>query len=93
MRPESPEALGFVTGLITVGYLVVSLFFLRFWRRVGDRLFLAFGGAFALLAAAQPIPLLFGIPSEFQAPVYLLRLAAFGLIIVAIVGKNLKNEP
>lgn len=40
----------FVSGLITMGFVVAGLFFLRFWRRAGDRLFAAFAVAFWMLA-------------------------------------------
>ena len=39
--------LDFLAGAITLGYLAASLFFIRFWRNTGDRLFIAFGVAFA----------------------------------------------
>jgi hypothetical protein len=78
-------------GAITMGYLVGGLFFLRFWARSRDLLFLAFACAFWLLAAGQTLVMFAGIPREDQAPIYLLRLAAFILIIVAIVSKNLRR--
>lgn len=88
---ESPQVFGFINGLITAGFLMAALFFLRFWRRTRDGLFAAFAGAFLLLAVAQPLPMLTGIPSESQAPIYLIRLAAFLLIIWAILRKNLRG--
>lgn len=88
---ETPQVWGFVNGLLTAGFLVAALFFFRFWRRTADGLFAAFGGAFVLLAIAQPLPMLTGIPSESQAPIYLLRLAAFLLIIWAILRKNMRR--
>jgi hypothetical protein len=78
----------FVSGLITMGYLIAGLFFLRFWARTRDLLFLAFAAAFWLLAANQGIVALIDIPREELSWVYLLRLAAFILIIAAIVLKN-----
>lgn len=80
---------GFVSGLVTAGYLIVGLFFLRFWRRNHDGLFLAFACAFGLMAANAAAPVVFDIPSESQGKVYLLRLAAFTLIILAVLRKNL----
>jgi hypothetical protein len=78
----------YVSGAITMGQLVAGLFFVRFWTRSRDRLFLAFAAAFWLLALNQGIIALAGIPREEQSWVYLLRLAAFLLIILAIVSKN-----
>ena len=78
----------YVSGAITMGQLIAGLFFLRFWTRTRDRLFLAFAAAFWLLALNQGIIALAGIPREEQSWVYVLRLGAFLLIIMAIVSKN-----
>ena len=45
----------FVSGLITMGFLVAAGFFARFWRRTADRLFLAFAIAFVLLASVPAV--------------------------------------
>ena len=82
----------FMAGALTVGYLIAALFFLKFWRRTGDGLFAVFAGAFALLAANQAAPVLFGIPDEAVGGVYLLRLGGFLLIIFAILRKNLRGS-
>lgn len=87
-----PAILGFFGGALTLGFLVASLFFLRFWRRTRDPLFMTFAAAFALLAVNQALPVVFNIPREDQSMVYLLRLAAFGLIIWAILRKNLRRQ-
>ena len=86
-----PLITGFVTGAITAGFVVAALFFLRFWLRTKDRLFAAFAAAFVLMAANQAAPLLLGIPDEMLGGAYLLRLAAFLLIIWAVLTKNLKR--
>lgn len=78
----------FASGLITMGFLVAGLFFLKFWSRSRDRLFLAFAAAFWLLALNQALLAIAGIPREEQSWLYLLRLAAFTLICVAIIYKN-----
>jgi len=79
----------FLAGALTLGYAVLGLFFLRFWRRTRDSLFASFAIAFALLALNTVAATLAG-PDEFRhASIYLLRLAAFGLIIAAIIRKNL----
>lgn len=88
MTGLDPVFSAFVAGVLTLGFLTVGLFFLKFWRRTKDRLFLAFAVAFALLAANAAIPVLLNIPSESQSYVYLLRLAAFVLIIAAVLRKN-----
>lgn len=78
----------FLSGAITCGFLVASLFFARFWHRTRDGLFAAFAAAFALLGLNQALLALSGMPVEERSPLYLIRLVAFLLIIVAIVRKN-----
>jgi hypothetical protein len=78
----------FVFGIITMGYVVAGLFFAKFWRRSRDPLFAIFAVAFWLLALNQAIVAVIDVPREEQSWAYLLRLAAFILIIVAIVYKN-----
>ncbi len=78
----------FLSGAVTLGFLVTGLFFLRFWKRTGDGLFVAFAFAFWLLGLNQALIALTDIPVEERSWLYLLRLAAFGLIIVSIWRKN-----
>ena len=78
----------FVFGIITMGYIVAGLFFAKFWRRSRDPLFAIFAVAFWLLALNQAIVAVLDVPREEQSWAYLLRLAAFVLIIVAIAYKN-----
>lgn len=78
----------FLAGAIMFGFLVAALFFLRFWRRTGDGLFLAFAIAFALLGVGQALQALASIPQEERSYIFLIRLAAFTIIIAAVVRKN-----
>jgi hypothetical protein len=78
----------FLSGAITMGFLVCAAFFMRFWSRTRDPLFLSFAVAFGLLAAGQAALALSGIPQEERSPLFLIRLAAFLLIIFAIWRKN-----
>ena len=78
----------FAFGMIATGYLVAGLFFAKFWSRTGDPLFVAFAVAFWLLALNQTLVVLLGAPREDQSWIYLLRLAAFTLISIAIIHKN-----
>ena len=81
----------FLSGAVTFGFLLAGLFFLRFWRRTGDGLFLAFAVAFWLLGLGQALLALANIPVEERSWVYLLRLSAFGIILVSIWMKNRKG--
>jgi hypothetical protein len=81
----------FASGLIALGFLVAGLFFLRYWRQTKDGLFAAFAAAFALLALNQTLLAFSRVPLEERSPLYLLRLAAFMVIIVAVLRKNLSG--
>lgn len=78
----------FLAGAVALGFFVCGLFFLRFWRRTRDPLFLAFALAFALLGTGQSILALANIPTEERGSIYLIRLTAFALILIAILRKN-----
>jgi hypothetical protein len=79
--------LEFLSGLVVMGYVIAGLFFLKFWSRTRDLLFGAFSAAFALLALEQAIIAVHGQREEL-APLYLVRLLAFILVIGAILWKN-----
>jgi hypothetical protein len=87
MSPSSGTVL-FVAGAMSVGYAMAGLFFLRFWWRTRDRLFAAFAGAFWLMALNQTVAGFSRYDHVENSAAYLLRLAAFALIIVAVLGKN-----
>jgi hypothetical protein len=82
----------FLSGAVALGFAVCALFFLRFWKRTREELFLAFAFAFLLLGLGQTILSLANIPTEERGPVYLLRLAAFLLILLAIYRKNRRSR-
>jgi hypothetical protein len=82
----------FSSGMITMAFLICGLFFLRFWARTRDLLFAAFAAAFWLLAANQGLVALVDIPREEESWLYLLRLAAFLIIVAAIVAKNVQRS-
>jgi hypothetical protein len=78
----------FIMGAITMGSTIVALFFLRFWKETGDRLFAMFAAAFLLLGITR-LGLAFSPDlSEGHTLWYWVRLAAFLVIIVAIIDKN-----
>ena len=78
----------FLSGAVTMGFLVASIFFLRFWKRTSDRLFLAFAIAFGLMAVNQALAQWLGAADERVGYTYLLRVLGYVLILVAIVDKN-----
>jgi hypothetical protein len=76
-----------VLGAIVMASATVGLFFFRFWRQTRDRLFATFALAFWVLALNWLALAIVG-SSEVRPLLYLMRLAAFSLIIVGIVDKN-----
>ena len=80
--------LDFLSGAITAGFAIAGFFFLRFWKRTRESLFLAFAVAFWLLGLGQALLTLTDIPVEERSWLFLLRLAAFSLILVSIWRKN-----
>ncbi len=81
----------FFSGMITMGYGIAGLFFLRFWKRTAESLFAFFAAAFFLLALGQGLVALSGLSREDLGVIYLLRLAAFTLLIIGIVRKNMSG--
>jgi hypothetical protein len=86
----APVAL-FIAGALAAGFAVAALFFLRFWVRTRDLLFAAFAVAFLLMAANQAVAGLAQTSRGEDPRAYLLRLAAFVVIIVAVIAKNSKD--
>lgn len=84
----SPGLAMFTAGAVSAGYVVAGLFFLRFWTRTRDRLFAAFAVAFWLMALNQVVTAFSRAANVENSAAYLLRLAAFVLIIIAVLSKN-----
>lgn len=82
----------FLSGAIFMGYVTCCCFFLRAHRQLHDPLFRWFGLAMALLAFERVAMAVLRLAREDQPAVYLLRLAAHVVIIVAIVRKNAADE-
>ncbi|MGJ4912948.1 DUF5985 family protein [Bradyrhizobium sp. HKCCYLRH2060] len=75
-------------GSVATCSLVVALFFLKFWRRTGDRFFLLFSAAFAVDSASRFLLAAVAVSDTTEPMYYLPRLVTFGLILTAIVQKN-----
>ena len=84
----------FIDGAIMLAFCAAGLFFLRFWTSTRDRLFLLFSIAFAAMAINRLFLtfLASGMDprSEHHALMYLIRLIAFVIILIAIIDKNLR---
>jgi len=78
----------FLLGVIVTASLTAGVFFLKFWRRTGDQLFLAFSVAFVIEGLNRIGFLFVDRPNEGNPIIYTVRLLAFLLIVAAIVWKN-----
>jgi hypothetical protein len=78
----------FFAGAASVSLLVIAMFFFRFWKRTRDRLFLFFASAFLILMLERLIRASMEIETEWAPYVYMVRLAAFVVIIIGVVDKN-----
>jgi hypothetical protein len=79
---------GFLLGVIVTSSLTAGVFFMKFWRRTGDPLFMAFSAAFIIEGFNRTGVLFVDRPNEGTPFIYTVRLLAFSLIIAAIVWKN-----
>ena len=77
----------YMHGALSLGCFAIALFFVRYHRLAKDELFLWFAGSFATLGFHWTV-LAFGAAPEHAHLLYLVRLAAFLLIVVAILRKN-----
>lgn len=77
-----------ITGMLMILSLVAALFFAISWRRTNDRFFLIFALAFTLLGIERLILGILNLPESPLLSIYIVRLIAFLLIIIAIVDKN-----
>jgi len=78
----------FLLGALFMGFTAIAMFFGRFYTRTRDRFFAWFSVAFAIMALNQAALLILGEASEYRSWVYVVRLAAFVIILLAILDKN-----
>jgi hypothetical protein len=78
----------FLLGVLAAFSAAIALFFLKFLRESGDRLYGFFSAAFAVLTLDWVARALLSPRHESQHYLFLIRLLAFLLIIAGIVVKN-----
>ena len=83
------HAIDFMRGATMMADLGVALFFFKYWKETGDRLFLFFSCAFVILAFSQKVVLFLGDNGEYAPYAYYMRFGAFILIVLGILGKNM----
>jgi hypothetical protein len=81
-----------LTGAIAMASATIAMFFLRFWRNTGDRFFLWFALSFGIEGAHRVYAALVFQDNEATPLHYLIRLLAYGLILWAILEKNLPRR-
>jgi hypothetical protein len=79
-------------GGVAVMSLFVGLFFYRFWHHTRDRFFMYFAWAFWIEGANRVVLALAPQASEHEPLLYVFRLLAYLLIILAIWQKNRQQE-
>jgi hypothetical protein len=82
----------FLQGACTLACWVIGLFFLRFWRVSGDRLFLFFLAAFWAFAFNWLGLVVIEATDETRHWFYVVRLVAFALFAIGIVDKNRRTK-
>lgn len=83
----------FLHGAISMAAAVAALFFLRFYRKTHDRFFLYFFAAFIIESISRLLAVACGWDDRSGGWFYVLRIVAYGLIIAAIIDKNLRRGP
>lgn len=78
----------FLLGMNVMGCIAIGLFFLRFWKKTHDRLFIMFAIAFWVLGVNWLALTLTPWEDESRTALYVIRLIAFILILIAIIDKN-----
>lgn len=82
----------FLRGATAMADIGVAVYFYRFWKDSSDGLFGGFSAAFALMAVSVIAVEILGEPGEFTPFAYIIRVAAFLCIILAIISKNIPEK-
>lgn len=77
-----------VMGAIAMGSGVIALLFFRYWRSTRDRFFFFFALSFGIEAINRVHLAVARAANEETPLIYLIRLIAYALILIAIVDKN-----
>lgn len=78
----------FLQGATALASMGVALFFWKYWRTTGDRLFMAFSLAFGVFALNRVLLSVLDPQSEARTWIYLVRALTFVLIAAAVIDKN-----
>ena len=81
----------FLLGVICTCSLLAGIFFLKFWRRTRDTLFLAFGIAFLVEGVNRAVVVDLPDPGTGHPLTYVVRLLASLIILAGILHKNYRS--
>jgi hypothetical protein len=84
--------LDFLAGANSLGFILIALYFLKFWRRTRDPFFGGFAIAFFIMGVGRVVEAISRNTHASTPAVYIFRLLAFAIIIFAIAQKNLKAK-
>lgn len=90
----------FLAGITMTTFAASGLFFIKLWKAAQDRFFAFFAIASGLLSVERIVGLFVqGVfdttaspPPESSSWIYLIRLLAFAMIVIAIVSKNMHRK-
>lgn len=82
----------FLYGGLTMGCFVIGLKFLRFWRLSRDRFFVFFAAAFWIFALGWTLRVFLPTVGEHAHLMYVPRLLAFLMLLIAIIDKNRRSR-
>jgi len=82
------EVVLFLWGATTFGSWVIALFFLKYWKRTRDRLFLFFSAAFWILSLNWMGLALLNPSQESRHWIFVVRVIGFACILLGILAKN-----
>lgn len=81
----------FISGGVAVAFFMIGVSFFRFWQSSRIQLFRLFSIAFFLLTIERVVLLLVRTDDESAFYIYMIRLAAFCVIIAGIIVQNRKG--
>lgn len=88
----SASAFPIMGGALAALAFVIGLFFWRYWSTSRDRLFIYFAAAFWLMGANWVAVSVVQPATEARPYLYMIRLAAFLLIAIAIIDRNRRDR-
>ncbi len=87
------EPLNFMLlGAIAMATVTTGVFFLRFWKMTRDRFFLFFAASFLMEGINRFFLGFLNDASDDSTIYYAIRALSYGLILIAIVDKNLPRK-